>query len=428
MAMYPWMRVQEFHTCSEYAPYVHPYAAKELQNLFDAGISLVDIMDAGAWRQLAALHPGEAIDVVSEVGRALKDPKRNIRNINAFFTSAVRSKVHDIMERVNDLEARLAMGTQEVQAPQRTRRMGGNKCDAGMAMPQPETRLFSAENVADGVGPLAVQATGEGGVAGGPVYGYGTLPQQEAMPMRGGMMQQAKQFMQAPAVQPQLMPMQQQQQQQQQQEQQVQNMSGQPAMMQYPQSQQAQHGPFPNGAYGFGASSDPVRPNGYGGTSAPNGAGLPDQQAMAGSYSQYSNSVQAGCSGPAQAGGQFGGAVNGAWQNGISVQLAAPAGHLQMVAPMHPGAPAAPPGYGAAAPLAMQPLELAKSVQQRISQVVMSSAGMVRFQNFDAHVCSLLSQLAVPQAMAALKILEDTDKRNTIDMQALIVSLIQQQF
>ena len=40
--------MQEFHTCSEYAPFVHPYAAKELQTLFDAGVSLVDMMDAGA--------------------------------------------------------------------------------------------------------------------------------------------------------------------------------------------------------------------------------------------------------------------------------------------------------------------------------------------------------------------------------------------
>lgn len=58
------VRVDEFHSCSEYARFVAPYAAKELQNQFDAGFALVDILDPHAWRMLAALRPGEALDIV----------------------------------------------------------------------------------------------------------------------------------------------------------------------------------------------------------------------------------------------------------------------------------------------------------------------------------------------------------------------------
>ena len=58
------VRVDEFHTCSEYARFVAPFAAKELQNQFDGGFALVEILDAHAWRQLAALRPGEALDIV----------------------------------------------------------------------------------------------------------------------------------------------------------------------------------------------------------------------------------------------------------------------------------------------------------------------------------------------------------------------------
>ena len=58
------MRVDEFHTCSEYARFVTPFAAKELQKMFDSGFALVEILDAHAWRQLAALRPGEALDIV----------------------------------------------------------------------------------------------------------------------------------------------------------------------------------------------------------------------------------------------------------------------------------------------------------------------------------------------------------------------------
>lgn len=60
-------RAQELHTCSELARFVAPAAARALQDLFDASVNLVDVLDHGAWRQLAALRPAEALDVVTSV-------------------------------------------------------------------------------------------------------------------------------------------------------------------------------------------------------------------------------------------------------------------------------------------------------------------------------------------------------------------------
>lgn len=115
-------RVQEFHTCSDYAPYVHPYAALELQNLFDAGVGLVDQMDGGAWQQLAAMRAGEAVDLVTEVGHALQDPKQTIRNVNAFFTAAAKKRAPDILQRAQALDSTISAGGDEYPSP--PRRMG----------------------------------------------------------------------------------------------------------------------------------------------------------------------------------------------------------------------------------------------------------------------------------------------------------------
>ena len=78
---------------------------------------------AGAWRQLAALRPGEAVDLVTEVGTAMQDPKVNIRNLNAFFSSQAKKKFPDIFERVRGLEQALKEGPDAGGA--HTRQCGG---------------------------------------------------------------------------------------------------------------------------------------------------------------------------------------------------------------------------------------------------------------------------------------------------------------
>ena len=118
---------QELHTCSDYAPYVHPYAALELQNLFDAGVGLVDQMDGGAWQQLAAMRAGEAVDLVNEVGHAIQDPKQTIRNVNAFFTAAAKKRAPDILQRAQALDAAISAGGDEYPSP--PRRMGARHPD-----------------------------------------------------------------------------------------------------------------------------------------------------------------------------------------------------------------------------------------------------------------------------------------------------------
>ena len=313
------------------------------------------------------------------------------------------------------------------------RRMGGGRA------PQPETQLFNnpatgqansfmSNNASagggggGGGGPAAGGGGGGnmGGIAGGPVYGYNTMASGNIvgnmMPQGGnpggGMVQGGGQqgFAGNMGMQGQQMPQvavlgqtggmghagqgqfsgpQQQQQQQ----------------MGYQQAPQQGQQQFATMGYGASNVADNSGMQG-GGQTATGGYGAAAQSAMATQY--QTSSAGYGSYGAAQQAGnnaaQFAGGNNVA----------------QMYGQQGGGAAAAPP-------VSNQPLELAKSVQQRISQVVMKSAGMVKFDHFDTAVCAMLSQLPVPKALAALNQLEVADKRNAMNMQALIVSLIQQQ-
>jgi hypothetical protein len=407
---------------------VHPYAALELQNLFDNGVTLVDQMDAGAWQQLAAMRAGEAVDQVCEVGQILQDPTRSIRNVNALFTSTAKKRVPDILSRVQALDTMIMAGVESDEPP---RRMGaGASAGRGSSsrLPQVETKLFNLES------PVSVMQSREGapgGVIGGPVYGYSNaqllMPQRgqmgvqqglqmvgQGLPMNGAVQGQGQQLQQYPVQQqqPQAAPQQQQQQQQPQQQQ--------------PQQQQQQL-IAQMGVQGGGGVSQMMQFSGVQG------------QQMQGAYplQPMGNMALTPVDGYATQGGAHASGYGSAYSPYSAMQAAntaagvmyVPGGQstdtaTQQQAQQGAGA-SSYSNAGAIAPQ-VQP-NLSAAVKQRIGQVVAKRMGMVRFEHFDATVCSMLADLPPPKAIAALTAAEAADLSRVVDVRSFLVQLIQQQ-
>ena len=79
------VRIDEFHSLSPFAKYVHPAAALRLQQLWDTGNKLVSYLNATSWEQLAGLDAASSINAVNEVAEAMKTAPDDIGTTNALF-------------------------------------------------------------------------------------------------------------------------------------------------------------------------------------------------------------------------------------------------------------------------------------------------------------------------------------------------------
>ena len=85
------VRIDEFHSLSDFARTVPGAIALQLQNLHDAGVDFVTLLDDVCWRVLSTLEETLAASIVMDVGHRLRqEPK--IRNVNAFFLAMVKKK------------------------------------------------------------------------------------------------------------------------------------------------------------------------------------------------------------------------------------------------------------------------------------------------------------------------------------------------
>ncbi|KAL6779827.1 hypothetical protein ACKKBG_A13895 [Auxenochlorella protothecoides x Auxenochlorella symbiontica] len=82
------VRVDEFHSLSPLAKYVHPAAALKLQQLWDAGNRLVSVLNDASFQCLAQLDAQAGVATVVETGEALRTlPPDDLVAANAVFAS-----------------------------------------------------------------------------------------------------------------------------------------------------------------------------------------------------------------------------------------------------------------------------------------------------------------------------------------------------
>ncbi|KAL4853841.1 hypothetical protein ACK3TF_005216 [Chlorella vulgaris] len=82
------VRVDEFHTLSPFARYVHPAAALKLQQLWDSGNRLVSLLDDVSWEALAGMDAQGAVSVVAEVAEGTRSAPDDIPAANGLLMAA----------------------------------------------------------------------------------------------------------------------------------------------------------------------------------------------------------------------------------------------------------------------------------------------------------------------------------------------------